>query len=90
MAITTEERAGKITSAMTALSLELQSVGVKFSAVLLDPEIQTDAETRLYYVGSVSGESGQLLMAEYLRMVQSPEHEVLQCSLVGPVDTFTN
>jgi hypothetical protein len=90
MAITTEERARKITSTMTALSLELQLLGVRFGAVLFDPEIQTDAENKLYYVGSVSGESGQFLMTEYLRMVQSPEHEVLQCTPVLPVDRFTN
>jgi hypothetical protein len=90
MAIMTEERAEKITSAMTALSLELDSLGVRFGAILFDPEIQTDTENKLYYVGSISVEGGQFLMSEYLRMVQSPEHEVLQCTPVRPVDTFTN
>ena len=47
MAIMTEERAGKITSAMTALSLELDSLGVRFGAILFDPEIQTDTENKL-------------------------------------------
>jgi hypothetical protein len=90
MAKTMEERAEKITTAMVALSLELKSLGVSFGAVLFDPEIQTDTENKLYYAGSVSQESGQVLMTEYLRMVQSPDHKVLQCTAVRPVDTFAN
>jgi hypothetical protein len=85
-----EERAAKITSAIAALNLELEPLGVRFGAVLFDPEIQTDTENKLYFVGSEGKESGQFLMKEYLRMVQNPEHEVRLCTPVQPVDTFTN
>ncbi|SRR6266550_3817069 len=58
----------KIATTIAAFSLEMQSLGLNFALVMLDPTKQTENTAVLGYGGNVAQPIGELMFATYLAM----------------------
>lgn len=70
------DRGDQLKAAVASFSLAMDTLGIHFAMVTLDASMQTDENTVLGFVGSVSLSLGAKLFEKYLGMTKNPETRV--------------